>query len=226
MGHEIELIALNRGHNIIAKIDNQQEWNDYIDDIKKAEVAIEFSLPATAVNNINKCFDISIPIVCGTTGWYQHLDSVKTRCEQEKQTLFYAPNFSIGMNFVFQLNKQLAAFSQKYNYQEVITETHHIHKIDKPSGTAIKLAEEVIAENNNYDKWQLDAAYKDNILQINAIREGECFGIHEIKAFSDYDEILLRHKAFNRKGLANGAVIAAEFIKNKKGCFTMNDLLH
>ena len=230
MGHEVEQIALQRGHDIAYRIDTEDDWSKNKAEISKCDVVIEFSTPATAISNIGKCFDINIPIVVGTTGWYSHLDEIKKRCEDENQTLFYAPNFSIGMNFVFKLNKEMAKFAQKYDYQLGITETHHIHKLDKPSGTAVKLAEDIIKNNENYDNWMLKEnidcpSCSDKTLKINAIREGEIFGIHEITALSGCDEITLKHEAFSRKGFATGAVIAAEFIQNKKGIYTMEDLL-
>lgn len=245
MGHEVEQVALQRGHKIIARIDNSSELENL--KILKSEkrsdsedvVAIEFSTPATALNNIYSCFDMNIPVVCGTTAWYHHLDEVKSRCEKENQALFYAPNFSIGMNIMFMLNKQLAKLSENYNYRLSLTETHHIHKLDKPSGTAVKLAEDIIENNDNYKSWELNQLTIDNlqltsnneqltiskVLPVEAIREGDIFGIHEVKAESDCDIIQLRHEAFSRKGFATGAVIAAEFLLGKKGIFTMENLL-
>ncbi len=230
MGHEVEQIAIQRGHEVVYRIDTEQDWYYNIDGIADCDVVIEFSTPATAIANIEKCFELDIPMVIGTTGWYEHLDEISSRCKNEGHTLFYAPNFSIGMNFVFKLNKEMARFAQKYDYQLDITETHHIHKLDKPSGTAIKLAEDIIDNNENYEYWMLDDEDEPlnddaKMLRVNAIREGEVFGIHEIKALSDCDEITLRHEAFSRKGFATGAVIAAEFIQNKKGIYTMEDLL-
>lgn len=224
MGHEVEQIALSRGHKIMYRIDTEEEWNANKDGIAKCDVVIEFSTPATVISNINKCFDIKVPVVVGTTGWYNSLDDIKNRCEEEGHSLFYAPNFSIGMNFVFQLNKQMARFAQRYDYQLSITETHHIHKLDKPSGTAVKLANDIIANNDDYESWKLDEG-DDKTLRVNAIREGEIFGIHEIDAVSSCDSISLRHEAFSRKGFATGAVVAAEFLPGKKGVFTMEDLL-
>ena len=192
-------------------------------------VAIEFSTPATAFDNIKRCFDLNIPVVCGTTAWYQHFDEVRERCEREGQTLFYAPNFSIGMNIMFMLNSQLAKITEKYDYKLSLTETHHIHKLDKPSGTAVKLVDDILANNRNYNSWELtndNADVAADALPITAIREGEYFGIHEVQAQSDCDIIRLSHEAFSRKGFASGAVIAAEFILGKKGLFTMNDLLN
>ena len=230
MGHEVEQIALQRGHKVAYRIDTEEDWNDNIDGIAECDVVIEFSTPATAISNIEKCFDLDIPMVIGTTGWYSRLEEIKKRCEDEDHTMFYAPNFSIGMNFVMHLNKRMARFAEKYDYQLDITETHHIHKLDKPSGTAVKLAEDIISNNGNYEYWMLDddddsPENDDKALRINAIREGEVFGIHEIKALSDCDEITLRHEAFSRKGFATGAVIAAEFIQDKKGFYTMEDII-
>ena len=230
MGHEVEQIALQRGHEVAYRIDTEQDWYKNIDGIADCDVVIEFSTPDTAIANIEKCFDLDIPMVIGTTGWYTHLENIKNRCKNEGHTIFFAPNFSIGMNFVMNLNKEMARFAKKYDYQMDITETHHIHKLDKPSGTAVKLAEDIIENNDNYDYWMLDddddaQENDDKILRVNAIREGEVFGIHEIKALSDCDEITIKHEAFSRKGFATGAVIAAEFIKDKKGVFTMEDLL-
>lgn len=235
MGHEVEKIALQRGHEIIARIDNEEEFsNSGIQQLKNSGnvVAIEFSTPATAYDNITRCFDNNIPVVCGTTAWYEHFNEVKERCEKEGQSLFYAPNFSIGMNIMFMLNSQLAKITEKYDYKLSLTETHHIHKLDKPSGTAVKLANDIVENNKNYNSWKLEDSTKgdeqttNDVLPIESIREGEYFGIHEVKAESSCDIISLRHEAFSREGFATGAVIAAEFIQGKKGIFTMNDLLN
>jgi 4-hydroxy-tetrahydrodipicolinate reductase len=229
MGHEVEQMALQRGHEVAYRIDTEQDWYYNLDGIADCDVVIEFSTPDTAIANIEKCFELDIPMVIGTTGWYAHLDDIKNRCKNEGHTIFYAPNFSLGMNFVMNLNKEMARFAQKYDYQLDITETHHIHKLDKPSGTAVKLAEDIIENNDNYEYWELEEDAQENddkMLRINAIREGEVFGIHEIKALSENDEITLRHEAFSRKGFAAGAVIAAEFIQGKKGVFTMEDLIN
>ena len=228
MGHEVEQVALQRGHEVAYRIDTEQDWYRNIDGIADCDVVIEFSTPATAIANIEKCFELDIPMVIGTTGWYPHLDEISSRCKNEGHTLFYAPNFSIGMNFVFKLNKEMAKFAEKYDYQLDITETHHIHKLDKPSGTAVKLAEDIIENNSNYEYWELEEEAQDGndkMLRVNSIREGEVFGIHEVNALSDCDEITLRHEAFSRKGFATGAVIAAEFIQDKKGIFTMKDII-
>ena len=228
MGHEVEKAALARQHDVVVTVDNPQEWEERLDLVRQADVAIDFSQPDQVVANIHRCFDLHLPVVVGTTAWQDHFNEIKARCLTENQSLFTAPNFSIGMNIMFLLNKQLAKFAEQYGYQFSMAETHHIHKLDKPSGTAVKLAEDIIENNDNYDYWELEEDAQENddkMLRINAIREGEVFGIHEIKALSENDEITLRHEAFSRKGFAAGAVIAAEFIQGKKGVFTMEDLI-
>ena len=224
MGHEVEKNAIAQGHEIVVTIDNEQEWNERIDFLKKADVAIEFSQPDQAFANINRCFDLHLPIVVGTTAWYDRLDEIKKRCADEGQSLFYAPNFSIGMNMVFMMNKQLARFAEQYGYSMKVSETHHIHKLDKPSGTAAKLANDILAESSRYQYWSINEPYPADTLPIEVIREGEVFGIHSITAFSPADRITLTHEAFSRQGLAQGALAAAKFLIGKKGVFTMEDL--
>ena len=223
MGHEVERLALAQDHKIIVTIDNEQEWSERLDLLKKADVAIEFSQPDQAFANINRCFDLHLPIVVGTTAWYDRLEEVKKRCLLEQQSLFYAPNFSIGMNMVFRMNKQLAHFAEQYGYSMTVAETHHIHKLDKPSGTAAKLANDIIAESNRYQHWSITEPYPSNALPIEVTREGEVFGIHSITALSSADRITLTHEAFSREGLAQGALAAAQFLMGKTGCFTMED---
>lgn len=224
MGHEVEKNALAQGHEIVVTIDNEQEWNERIDLLKKADVAIEFSQPDQAFANINRCFDLHLPIVVGTTAWYDRLDEVKQRCNSEGQSLFYAPNFSIGMNMVFMLNKQLARFAEQYGYSLKVAETHHIHKLDKPSGTAAKLANDILAESGRYQRWSIEEPFPSDTLPIEVTREGEVFGIHSITALSSADRITLTHEAFSREGLAKGALAAAQFLIGKTGVFTMVDL--
>ena len=232
MGHEVEKTALAQGHEIVVTIDNEQEWDERLDLLKQADVAIEFSQPDQAFANINRCFDLHLPIVVGTTAWYDHLDEVKQRCKDEGQSLFYAPNFSIGMNMAFMMNKQLARFAEQYGYALKVAETHHIHKLDKPSGTAAKLANDILAESSRYQRWSIDepthpeanSGEAFNVLPIEVTREGEVFGIHSVTALSSADRITLTHEAFSREGLAKGALAAAQFLMGRKGCFTMEDL--
>ncbi len=193
MGHEVERIALTKGHEIIVTIDNEQEWRERVDLMRHAEIAIEFSQPDQAFANICRCFDLHLPVVVGTTAWYDHLDEVKKRCLEERQSLFYAPNFSIGMNMVFRINKQLAQFAEKYGYSMSLAETHHIHKLDKPSGTAAKLANDIIAESSRYEYWSINEPYPAECLPIEVTREGEVFGIHSITSQSSADSSTLTH---------------------------------
>ena len=225
MGHEVERLALAKGHEIVVTIDNEQEWNERLERLKTADVAIEFSQPDQAFANISRCFDLHLPIVVGTTAWYDRLEEVKERCLKEHQSLFYAPNFSIGMNMVFRINKQLAQFAEKYGYAMSLAETHHIHKLDKPSGTAAKLANDIIAESSRYQCWSISEPYPADTVPIEVTREGEVFGIHSVTARSSADRITLTHEAFSREGLAQGALAAAEFLIGKTGVFTMDELM-
>ena len=224
MGHEVEKAALARHHEIAVTIDNAQEWEERLSLLKQADVAIEFSQPDQVISNINRCFDLHLPIVVGTTAWQEHYEEIKQRCLAEKQSLFTAPNFSIGMNIMFLLNKQLARLAERYGYQLSLAETHHIHKLDKPSGTAVKLANDIMAEVPDYTRWSIEAP-ADHTLYIEAKREGEVFGIHSVTASSAADRITITHQAFNRQGLAAGALAAAEFLVGKTGIFGMDALL-
>lgn len=226
MGKTIEQIALSRGHQIVSIVDinNPEEFNS--DNFKSADVAIEFTTPATAFNNYMKCFAANVPVVSGTTGWLDRIEEVKTMCEKEGKTFFYASNFSIGVNIFFALNKYLAKIMNNFpNYDVKMTETHHIHKLDAPSGTAITLAEGILENIDRKDRWTLDAAEQPADLPIHAIREGEVPGIHEITYESDVDYISIKHDAKSRAGFALGAVVAAEFTAGKKGFLGMNDML-
>ena len=224
MGHEVEKAARARKHDIIVTIDNAQEWEDRLGQLKQADVAIDFSQPDQVVGNIHRCFDLHLPVVVGTTAWQDHFEAIKTRCLEEKQSLFHAPNFSIGMNIMFLLNKQLAKFAERYDYQLSLAETHHIHKLDKPSGTAIKLANDILSVNHDYNHWSIDTP-TDHTLFIKVTREGEVNGKHSVTATSHADRITLTHEAFNRQGFAMGAIAAAEFLIGKTGVFGMEDLM-
>ncbi len=224
MGHEVEKAALARQHEIVVTIDNPQEWEERLEKLKQSDVAIDFSQPDQVVGNINRCFDWHIPIVVGTTAWQDHFEEIKVRCLNESQSLFHAPNFSIGMNIMFMLNKQLAKFAEKYGYQLSLAETHHIHKLDKPSGTAVKLANDILSVNHDYDHWSIDTP-SEHTLYINVTRIGEVNGIHSVVADSEADRLTLTHEAYNRKGFALGAITAAEFLIGKTGVYGMHDLI-
>lgn len=225
MGKEIESVAKERDHDVAAIIDSEDDWMEKISILRDCDVAIDFSTPGTAVDNIMKCFSINVPIVVGTTGWYEHLESVIHDCQQQDATLFVASNFSIGVNMLFDINRRLAQLMNRYQeYNVQITETHHIHKLDAPSGTAITLANGIIENISRKDSWKLNATAPEE-LNIVAHRIGEVPGIHQVTYDSDIDTISISHEAKSRKGFALGAVLAAEFINGKKGYFTMQDLL-
>ena len=226
MGKTIEQIALNRGHQIVSIVDinNPEEFQSA--NFKSADVAIEFTTPATAFDNYMKSFAAGVPVVSGTTGWLDRISEIKEKCEKEGKTFFYASNFSIGVNIFFALNKYLAKIMNNFpSYNISMTETHHIHKLDAPSGTAITLAEGIIENVDRKDRWTLETAEKTTDIPIHAIREGEVPGIHEITYESDVDTISIKHDAKSRAGFALGAVIAAEFTAGKKGFLGMDDML-
>ncbi len=225
MGKEIEKIALKRNHSIVLKVDVDNKDSITAADLKKADVAIEFSTPHTVLSNIKKCFDADVPIVVGTTGWYENFDAIKTEAQKGNKTLFYATNYSLGVNLFFKVNKYLAELMNKYpDYEVSMEEIHHIHKLDKPSGTAITLAEQIIKHIDRKNKWSITNKEADTLF-IEDKREGEVPGTHFIKYHSAVDDIEIMHKAHNRQGFALGAVIAAEFVKGKKGIFNMGDVV-
>lgn len=227
MGKEIEQIALSRGHNIVLKVDASNATTYTIDELKKADVAIEFSTPEAAINNIYNCFDANVPVVVGTTGWLSKLDEVKQKCTAQQQALFYASNYSIGVNLFFKLNQYLAKLMNNYpNYNVSMEEIHHVHKLDAPSGTAISLANQVIEQLTEKRKWVNEASTAKQELSIISKRIDEVPGTHTVTYNSAVDEISITHIAHNRKGFALGAVVAAEWIKDKKGVFGMNDLMN
>ena len=220
MGQTIAGIAKERGHNIILTVDKGDEY-----DLKGVDVAIDFSIPEAAVANISNCLKSGVPVVSGTTGWLNDYDKMTALCKNENGAFLYASNFSVGVNLFFELNRQLAQMMAKFdNYKVTMEEVHHIHKLDAPSGTAITLAES-IAENSKLNGWVLDKEEEDKIT-INSIRTGEVPGTHTITYGSEVDEIKIEHKAHSRNGFALGAVIAAEWLKDKTGVFSMKDVLN
>ncbi|MGP8216240.1 MAG: 4-hydroxy-tetrahydrodipicolinate reductase [Bacteroidia bacterium] len=226
MGKEIEKIALSQGHEVVLKIDENTLENFTLQNLKKADVAIEFTTPGTAVNNILRCFESGLPVVCGTTGWLNRFDEVTKICKEKNQAFFYASNYSIGVNLFFKLNEYLAQLMKPYaNYSPSIEEIHHIHKKDAPSGTAITLAGGLIKNHKGLKKWALTENAGAGDLAILSKREGEVPGTHIIKYTSSCDEITIKHEAYSRSGFAEGAVIAAAWLIGKKGVFGMNDLL-
>ena len=228
MGKMIERIAVEHGHEIVLVVDENNRATCTPEQLKKADVAIEFTTPAVSVDNYKWCFENGVPVVSGTTGWLEHWNEVLACCQENKGGFFYASNFSIGVNLFFQLNKYLARMMDKFKgYKVFIEETHHIHKLDAPSGTAITLAEGILENHSGYHSWRLDEGKEvaEDVLPVAAKRVGEVPGIHAVTYKSDVDEIEIRHSAHSREGFAQGAVLAAEFMKGKTGVFGMEDLL-
>lgn len=221
MGQTIEKIAIDRGHEIVLKIDKDN--GPY--DISVADVAIDFSIPTSAVGNITNCLEHKVPIVSGTTGWLDQYENMVDLCKEKDGAFIYASNYSLGVNIFFELNNQLAKMMANLNQYDVqIEEIHHKQKLDEPSGTAITLAEGVIEHTKN-TQWELDKKTQENSIPITAIRSPEVPGTHTITYDSSVDKIDIKHTAHNRQGFALGAVVAAEWIVGKKGVFSMKDVL-
>lgn len=227
MGKEIEKIALDRGHEIVFKIDitNPEDLN--IENLKKADVAIEFTIPASATANYKLCFEAGIPVVSGTTGWLEKQAEVHQLCKDLNGTFFHTTNFSLGVNIFFALNKKLAELMANHSeYTVEMKEIHHTQKLDAPSGTAITLAEGIIENIPAKNSWVNYPTGAANEIGIISERKGQIPGTHIINYDSEVDYIEITHCAKNRKGLAFGAVLAAEYSFGKKGILTMNDLLN
>ncbi len=221
MGKTIEQIALNRGHKIILKIDKDD--TDY--DITQADVAIDFSIPSVAYNNISHCLNNGVPVISGTTGWLDNYQNAVNLCQEKKGAFIYASNFSLGVTIFFELNKTLAKMMNSLKqYQVSLEEIHHTQKLDAPSGTAISLANDIISNNANFKNWKLHEK-AENSIPITAKRIEDVPGTHTVTYKSSIDTISIEHIAHNRQGFALGAVIAAEWLVGKKGVFTMNDVL-
>ncbi|MFC4219702.1 4-hydroxy-tetrahydrodipicolinate reductase [Flagellimonas marina] len=221
MGRMIAEIAQSRGHKIVAKVDVDAADIDYA----SMDVAIDFSTPDSAFDNITGCFENGVPVICGTTGWLNQYNEAVERCNKNKSAFIYASNFSLGVNIFFELNAHLAKMMSKLEqYKVSMEEIHHTQKLDAPSGTAITLAEGII-NNTAYTEWQLEKS-GDKIIPITSKREGMVPGTHSICYESNVDSIEIKHTAHNREGFALGAVIAAEWIQGKTGVFSMKDVLN
>ena len=219
----LETLGTARHHSFPLKIDENTIMDGL--DFSKIDVAIDFSTPEAAFKNITLCFEKGIPVISGTTGWLNRFDEATAICEQKGGAFIYASNFSLGVNIFFELNKKLARMMHPVEaYRVEMEETHHIHKLDAPSGTAITLAEGII-ENSDYQGWMLEGL-EDNKISITAKREGEVPGTHEIQYKSPVDTISIKHTAHNRKGFALGAVIASEWLVDKVGVYSMKDVLN
>lgn len=221
MGKVIEKIALERGHEIVLKKGSQNNFEGLLE----ADIAIDFSLPHVAVENITECLNNNIAVVSGTTGWLEHYNTIVQLCEEKNGSFIYGSNFSLGVNIFFELNAYLAKMMKNLGqYKVSMEEIHHTQKLDAPSGTAITLAEGII-NNSNYTNWTLDTP-KENEIKIEAKRIGTVPGTHSIFYDSTVDQIEIKHTAHNREGFALGSVVAAEWLIGKKGVFTMKDVLN
>jgi 4-hydroxy-tetrahydrodipicolinate reductase len=226
MGHEIESAAVSRGHviKLIVDKDNISDLNE--SNIMDIDAAIEFTTPETAFDNVVKCLRMKIPVVCGTTGWLKDYDKAAIICNENCTSFIHSSNFSIGVNILFKLNSELAKQMSHYNdYKPFIEEIHHTKKLDAPSGTAITLAAGITRQHPGYNGWCFENNKTDKKIPIRSIREGMVPGTHTIIWDSEIDAISLKHEAKGRKGLAVGAVAAAEYICSRKGVFTMNEVL-
>jgi 4-hydroxy-tetrahydrodipicolinate reductase len=226
MGKAIERTALTRGHEIVLKIDLDNSFEMTKENLSKADVAIEFTGPSSAASNLLLCADAGIRVVCGSTGWLEQYERVKQAFERKTSAFIYASNFSIGVNIFFELNKKLASLMSTFpEYTVQMREIHHTQKKDAPSGTAITLAEQILANIPSLKNWVNRQSFEAGVLPILSERMDPAPGTHLVKYHSSIDDIEIIHTAHNREGFAGGAVLAAEFIRDKKGIFSMKDVL-
>lgn len=227
MGKAIEKIALERGHRIVSVIDADNQSDFDTDAFRSADVAIEFTTPATAVDNYHKAFAQGVPVVSGSTGWTAAMPEIKEMCRNNGATFFWTSNYSLGVNIFFALNKYLSRMMEGFpQYHPSMKEIHHIHKLDHPSGTAITLAEGIIETDSRITSWSEEPSQSDSDITISHEREGEVPGTHIITWESPVDAITIEHRAKSREGFALGAVVAAEWVKGKKGFLEMDELMH
>jgi 4-hydroxy-tetrahydrodipicolinate reductase len=227
MGKAIEEIALQHGHTIVLTIDQPNLHEFTRENLTRADAAIEFTGPHSAYENVKALIDWDIPVVCGSTGWTEHLDELKQKCAERKGAFVYSSNYSIGVNLFFELNKKLASLMAAHGeYEVLLEETHHTQKKDAPSGTAISLAEQVLAFIKKKKRWVNELSDNPEDLEIISQRVDPAPGTHSVKYSSVVDDIEIIHTAHSRMGFAGGAVMAAEFIKDRKGFFTMKEVLN
>lgn len=227
MGKMIEEMATQRGHEIVLKISMENKADFTRENLLKAQVVIEFTAPDSAFKNVKQCIDFGVPVVSGSTGWNDKIDEAKAYCMEKKGSFLYASNFSIGVTIFFEINKLLARLmASQTSYDVTIKEVHHTQKKDAPSGTAVTLAEQIISNLPWKKLWVNQASDKEEEISIVSERTDPAAGTHHVKYFSAIDDIEIIHTAHNRKGFALGALLAAEYIYDKKGTFGMNDVLH
>lgn len=234
MGKAIEKIAEAKGHEIVYRVDLNNAFDFLPLSLQNVDVAIDFSMPTAAVDNILKCFEAKVPIVVGTTGWYDQFDVIKEKCQAEGQSMVYSSNFSIGVNIFYKVNKILAEIMKSQDYDVMINEVHHTAKKDHPSGTALTLAKQIMEEIEKkekikdrliFDNETPSQSTKPNELLIESHREGEVMGDHTVRYENVIDIIEITHSAKSRYGFAKGAIMAAEWIVGKKGIYTIDDIL-
>jgi 4-hydroxy-tetrahydrodipicolinate reductase len=227
MGKAIDQLALARGWEVVWRIRRDDLPKLTVELLREAEVVIEFTRPEAAFQNVMLCLEAGVPVVCGTTGWQEHLPEAENYCRENGGAMLWASNFSVGVNLFFALNRYLShLMAQRPEYAAALTEIHHIHKLDAPSGTAITLANDAIAGSGRYQRWQLmPFNSQSDALPITSIREGEVPGTHQMLWQSTIDDIKIEHRAHSRTGFASGALLAAEWLRNKQGVFSMNDVL-
>ncbi|MDY0101906.1 MAG: 4-hydroxy-tetrahydrodipicolinate reductase [Lentimicrobium sp.] len=227
MGKEVEKAAILRNHSIHCILNAAEDWEKLETKLRTCDVVIDFSQPASAPAVINRCFELNIPLVSGTTGLGNVIVEAKQRCISENKSFFYAPNFSIGVNIFFEINRKLASLMAEHmDYQPQIHEIHHIHKLDAPSGTAIALANDIENRHPGYDGWTMDKKMGSGEIMISSERTGEVPGTHTVRWNSETDSLEITHTAHSREGFALGAVKAAEWLLGKNGFYGMNNLLN
>ena len=225
MGHEIEQVLIQRGHTVALIIDQNNTEDLCAEKLSDIDVAIEFTTPDTAYNNVRTCIECGTPVVCGTTGWHDKLEELQALCREKDSTMIWSSNYSLGVNITFRLNRYLAEIMNRFDaYNVSMEEIHHTQKKDAPSGTAISLANDILERVERKDKWVNEPTTDANAIEITSLREGTVPGTHTVTYTSDDDKIEIKHTLFSRRALALGAVVAAEFIAPRKGVFTIDDL--
>ena len=225
MGHEIEQVLIQRGHTVALIIDQNNTDDLCAEKLSDIDVAIEFTTPDTAYNNVRTCIECGTPVVCGTTGWHDRLEELQTLCREKESTMIWSSNYSLGVNITFRINRYLAEIMNRFDaYNVSMEEIHHTQKKDAPSGTAISLANDILERVERKNDWVNEPTTNAEAIEITSLREGTVPGTHTVTYTSEDDKIEIKHTLFSRRALALGAVVAAEFIAPRKGVFTIDDL--
>jgi len=225
MGHEIEQVLLSRGHSVALIIDQENAHDLCAEKLAGVDVAIEFTTPTTAYSNVRTCIECGTPVVSGTTGWHDKLEELQALCRERGSSMIWSSNYSLGVNITFRLNRYLAELMNRFDgYNVAIEEIHHTQKKDAPSGTAISLANDILARVERKQRWLNEPTEEADAIEITSLREGTVPGTHTVTYESADDKIEIKHTLFSRRALALGAVVAAEFVATRKGVFTIDDL--